>query len=262
MGRPRTWIIVVSVLVAVVAIALAVLPVGVRLLAERRAEALTGREVTIGDVDLNLFTRRLVATEVRVHGRDGEPAPLTLARLSTRFRIPPLLRGRWHLERLALAGLDVYLQRTAPDRFNVSDVVAHIAARPEGEPVEAVVEALLVTGSRARLDDRAVEPERRWTLGEVALEAHDIVTVGDAAEGRASATFVLAGAPGTLEVRRLGLRPLRARATATVDGLGVADLAAYVPTDAPVRPAGGRVTTEVTVDYDADGAVRASGAAS
>ena len=105
---------------------------------------------------------------VRVHGRDGEPAPLMLERLSTRFRIPPLLRGRWHLEQLTLAGLDVYLQRTAPDRFNVSDVVAHIAARPEGEPVAAVVEALLVTGSRVRLDDRAVEPavgHRQWLAG-------------------------------------------------------------------------------------------------
>jgi hypothetical protein len=164
-----------------------------------------------------------------------------------------------HLDRLALDGLDVYIQRTAPDRFNVSDVVAYVAARPASEPVQAVVETLVVTDARARLNDQAVEPDRTWTLGDFALEAHDVQTVADAAQGRASATFRLAGAPGVLEVHGLGLRPPQARVRLELDGLDLGQLGAYFPADAAVRLAGGRATTRVTVGYDAEGVVRGSG---
>src|SRR5919106_3518180 len=220
---------------------------GGRFLAERRIQDLLGREVSIGDVDLNLFTRRLVATDVQVHGGPGDPAPLRLRRLDGRFDLLPLLQGRVHLDRLALDGLDVYIQRTAPDRFNVSDVVAYVAARPASEPVQAVVETLVVTDARARLNDQAVEPDRTWTLGDFALEAHDVQTVADAAQGRASATFRLAGAPGVLEVHGLGLRPPQARVRLELDGLDLGQLGAYFPADAAVRLPGGRGPPPVTV---------------
>jgi hypothetical protein len=228
---------------------LLVLPIGVRLLAERRAEALTGREVTIADVDLNVFTRRLVATDVRVHAAPAEPEPPTLARLTVdRADLP-------------LEGADVYLARTAPDRFNVSDVAERIAARP-GKPVQAAVDTLVVSGGRVQLHDAAVDPGRSWVLNAVNLQAHDLVTVGDVAAGRASATFVLAGAPGALQVEGFGLRPLQGRAALTLEGLEMAGLGPYIVGEAAVAPTGGRLTTRLTVDDDPGGAVRASGEAS
>jgi hypothetical protein len=262
MRRGRTWLITLAVLAVVVAGILAALPIAVRELVERRAQELTGRDVTIGDVDLNLFTRRLVVTDTRVHGSPGAPAPLVLERLAASFQRLPLLRGRLHVGDLTLAGLDVYLERTEPERFNVSDILERLAARPPGEPVDAVVETLVVRGGRLRLHDRAVEPERRWVLGDVELQAHDIVTSTDVAEGRARATFVLAGAPGTLEVQRLGVRPPRAQASLTVEDLDVAGLAAYFPADAAVWLSGGRLSTRLRVDYDATGSLRAGGGAS
>jgi hypothetical protein len=253
------WLIAATVLLALGVGALVALPPVVRLLAERRAEALLGREVTIGDVDLNLFTQHLVAGDVRVHGHPGEPPPLILRRLDARFDLLPLLQGRAHLDRLALDGLDVHVQRTAPDRFSISDVVEHVAARPDGEPVRAVIDALVVTDARARLDDEVVDPGRTWVLGDLALEARDVVTVSEAAQGRATATFVLAGAPGLLEIQGLGLSPPQARMTLMLDGLDIGRLGAYFPADAALRLAGGSVTTRFTMEYDAAGAVHGGG---
>jgi hypothetical protein len=135
-----------------------------------------------------------------------------------------------------------------------------VAERPSGAPVRAVVGTLLVTGARARLHDQVADPDRTWLLDDLALEAHDVVTVSDGGQGRASATFVLAGAPGVLEVRRLGLRPLQARATLELEGLDIGRLGAYFPVDAEVRLAGGSVTTRLTVEYDEAGAVHGGGA--
>ncbi|HEX9818839.1 MAG TPA: DUF748 domain-containing protein [Methylomirabilota bacterium] len=262
MRRWRIWLISAGVLAALLVAVLVALPVAVRALAERRAQALTGRHVTIGDVDLNVFTRRVVATDVRVHGQGDETSPLALERLTARFHLLPLLRGHVRLDRLALAGLDLYLERTGPERFNISDVVAHIAARPPAEPVQAVVAALVVSGSRVRLEDRAVDPARSWVLDDLSLQAHDIVTMADAAEGRASSTFVLAGAPGALEVEDFGVRPLQGRATLKVAGLDLAGLGAYVRAGAPLRLAGGGLTARLAVDYEPHGRVRATGEAS
>src|ERR671918_601680 len=85
MASRRPWIVVAAVLVALVTGVLLALPMAVRLLAERQAEDLLGRDVTIGDVDFNVFTRRLVATDVQVHGGPGDQAPLRLRRLESRF---------------------------------------------------------------------------------------------------------------------------------------------------------------------------------
>ena len=261
MRRGRIRLIVLAVLAALVTVLVA-LPVAVRMIAEARVQALTGREVTIGDVDLNLFTRRLVVAEARLHGEGDEPPPLAFERLTARLRLLPLLRGQVDLERLVLSGIDVYLERSGPDRFNVSDIVARIAARPDAAPLELVVDTLSVDGARVRLEDRVVEPSRTWVLADLALEAHDVATVAVAARGRVSATFVLAGAPGVLEVQDLVLRPPQARATLKLDGLDLSGLGAYFPPDAPVGLAGGRLTTMLTAHYDADGAVRVDGEAS
>ena len=262
MGLGRTWLIILAILAVLVTAVLVTLPVAVRMFAEARVQAMTGREMTIGDVDLNLFTRRLVVADARVHAEADRPPPLAFERLTVRFDILPLLGGRLHLQGLALSGLDVYLERTGPQRFNVSDIAARLAARPAAEPLEIVVDTLRVEGARVRLEDRVVEPSRSWVLADVDLEAHDIATVADAAQGRASATFVLAGAPGVLQVQRLAVRPLQAQGTLTLDGLDLGGLGAYVFDDAAVRLSGGRLTTRLTVAYEADGAVRTGGEAS
>ena len=85
--RNRRGVIAVTVALAAVVVVVSILPGLVRMRLERQIERLTGHETAIGDVDLNLFTRRLVVHNLRVRGRPGEPALATLARFDARFHL-------------------------------------------------------------------------------------------------------------------------------------------------------------------------------
>src|SRR5512145_1285226 len=63
--------IALALLLAVALAVVVLLPDFVRGRLEARIEALTSRATTIADVDLDLFARRLVVHDLRVHGAAG-----------------------------------------------------------------------------------------------------------------------------------------------------------------------------------------------
>ena len=256
MGHRRLWLVVVALVVVLVVAGLATLPLAVRHLAIQRLEDMTGRRTDIADVDLNPFTRRLTLKNLVVHSPDGAPPLVELPRVDARYRLLPLLRGRIHLESLALSRPAVHLVRGAGGQLSAEDVAEHWLARPGGGALPAV-ERLTIEGGELTFLDRVPEPERRWTVGRFSLEARDIGVVSDAAAGRASASFEIGNARGRLELSDVAVRPLRARAVLGLDGLDLAPFGAYVDADAAYRPAAGRLSVRASVDYDARGVVRA-----
>lgn len=256
MRRWRAPLILGGVFVALGLALVATLPLVVRHLAIRQLEGATGREVRLADVDLNLFTRRLVLKDVSVRPAADTPALLEVGRVEMRFRYLPLVRGRVHLDDLTLYNLSVHIVRDAGGTLSAGDVVERWLAR-RGEPLGATLAHLRIERGRITFVDHAAEPDHRWVLQDLALEAHDIVTVADAGAGRASATFVVGGAPGTLTLAEIRVRPLEVRAALEIEGLDVAPFGAYA--GGGLRPVAGRLSTRLTVDYDARGFVRASG---
>ena len=73
--RPRIWIAVGVVLVALIALVLVALPPVARRIAVAQIGAAIGRDVTIGELRLNLFTRRLSLAGVRVADRWARRSP-------------------------------------------------------------------------------------------------------------------------------------------------------------------------------------------
>src|SRR5919106_351406 len=109
--RGRTWAITAAAFVVIVVAVLVVLPFVVRVLAVRRVEAMTGRPVSIADVDLNLFTRRILFEDVLIASPDGAPPLAAVPRVEARFRLLPFFSGRTYLERVALIRPEVHLAR-------------------------------------------------------------------------------------------------------------------------------------------------------
>jgi hypothetical protein len=257
----RVWMtstIAASIAALVFAAVLIAVPMVVRHLAVQRVEAMTGRPVSIRDVDLNLFTRRLVFHDVTI-ASPADAAPLAaISRIEARFRLMPLFRGRTWIDDLLIVDPAVVIVRRAPHHASVEDVIAHWRAREAGEPVEARIARIRVERGRVTFADYGVDPDRRWVLERLWLEAHDIATTADADAGRASARFMVGGAEAAVEVSDLSVRPFRATASVRLEGLDLAPLSAYFPDDSAVRLAGGRFTTRVDVQYDARGFVRAS----
>jgi hypothetical protein len=153
----------------------------------------------------------------------------------------------------------IRLVRDAGGALSADDVAERWRAR-RGAPLRATVERLLIERGRILFVDHAAEPDQRFVLQDLALDAHDVATVADGDTGRASATFMVGGAPGKLTLTDIGVRPLRARAVLQLDGLDVAPFGAYTGAHAPLRPVAGRLSTRITLEYDARGFMRTSGA--
>jgi hypothetical protein len=252
----RHWhgLVVVAVALVVIA-AIVALPAGVRLLAVRQIEQLTGREVSIANVDLNLFTRHLVVHELRVAGTHNGPPVVALARLDARFGLWALVRGRIQLMSVDVDDPLVRLRREAQGELNIEDIVARIASRPPAEePWHFTVEQLAVHDGRIVFEDAEAEPTYSWEATDLRLELADVGT--DLDQGRASLTFQVAGARAGMELTGITVRPLAARFVATLDGFEIAIMRHYIPRDAPVRITGGVLTTRTEGRYHArEGAV-------
>src|SRR4029077_61910 len=181
--RPRTWIALGVVLVALVALVLVALPPVARRIAVAQLGAAIGREVTIGELRLNLFTRRLSLAGLRVADRSGPPLA-ELERLDVRFRLWPLLRGRLHLDTVALSKPRVRIVRVGPNELNISDILARFAAAPAApkkEPLHLTLRQVKLTQGGAFFDDRAVSPPHTWEIAGLSAEARDLATVGASA---------------------------------------------------------------------------------
>ena len=257
-SRARAWALAAATVSVVVIAGLLVLPLAVRRLAVQRVEAMTGRPVALRDVDLNLFTRRLVFHDLAVQSADDAPPLVRARRIEARFRLVPLLTGEVHLDELHLVEPAVLVVRDAEGGLSAGDVIEHWRARAAGEPVEATIDRIRIERGRMAFVDHAVTPDPRWTVESVSLDARHIATRADAAAGRATARFVAAGAAVEVAIDGLHVRPFRARAEIRLDGLDIAAFGAYLPGDAALRLAGGRFSTRATVAYDADGRVHGS----
>jgi hypothetical protein len=260
MRRPRMWIAIGVVLVALVGLILAGLPPLARRIAVSQLRAATGRDVTITDLRLNLFTRRLSLTGFRIAEREGSASLAELERLDVQFRLWPLLRGRLYLDSVALGRPQVRIARVGPTELSISDILARFQKGPPSkEPVHLTVGRFTLTDGLVIFDDRAMSPARTWQLDGLRVEVNDLATVGGQANGRAVVAFQVAGAPVTLTAEGIRLQPTQARAVVAVRGFDLTPVWAYVMTDAPLRPERGRFETRLAVEYDAAGVLRAGG---
>ena len=102
-----------------------------------------GRAVVIEDVDLNVFTRRLRVTNLRLAERRGDQSFVEVERVEARFAPTALFRSNVRLTELVLVRPVGRLVRTERGAFNVSDLLE------------------LVTAARAA---RSGRPPGRWSF--------------------------------------------------------------------------------------------------
>jgi hypothetical protein len=259
--RPRAWIITGVALVGLVAVALAVLPTIARRVAVAQIRAAIGRDVAINDLRLNLFTRQLSLGGFRIAEREGPAAFVELERLDVRFRLWPLVRGRLHLDTIALQKPRVRLARVG-NELSIADILARLQAGPaekKKDPLHVTLGQVTLTDGGAVFDDRSVSPAQAWEIGGLRVELHDLATIGADANGRATVAFQVGGAPVTVTAEKIRLQPAQARAVVTVRGLDLTPFWGYVMTGGSIRPERGRFETRLALEYDGAAGLRVGG---
>src|SRR5258708_32386850 len=133
--RLTIWLAVVAVLLLLGGAFLWALPVLIRRQALVQVPKLTGRAVSIEDIDLNLFTGRLVIKHFRLAERDPIKAFAEFARLEARWSWPSLLASHILLKEIMLVSPTVNLVRTGPRHLNFSHLLDPIPhADPTAKP--------------------------------------------------------------------------------------------------------------------------------
>ena len=125
----RALIVLGALLVAAVAFVWA-LPELVRWQAVKQIAALTGRQVSIEDIDVNLFTGRVAIKSFRLAEQDPSETFVGFERLDVRVVPWAIVRRTFRFAELRLTAPTVNLVRLSPTEFNFSDILQRMAAAP------------------------------------------------------------------------------------------------------------------------------------
>jgi uncharacterized protein involved in outer membrane biogenesis len=253
-GRARKILVgVVLACVVLGAVFLAVLPEIVRRVAVSQASKLTGRTVSLDDVDLNVFTGHLALKDLHVAKRGVNERAFEVERLDVRVDYLPLFRRDVRVTELSVAGMSVNLLRRGPVEFDFSDILDNLrgadAPAQTSKSAESTSSPWTVTLSRVSVRrltvnarDLTTSPESTWRLDEMTLDASGLTTRRDAQPGRLETSMKLNGAPISMKSDALVLQPLAVAGWVTVDGFDLAHARPYVPPTVPAAPHAGRAS--------------------
>ncbi len=254
-SRAVRWLVVIGVVLALVILAAAYAsPVLFRHLLIARIHSITHRPVRVEAVQLDPFRASIVVRGLSVQDRDGVSPFVDVNRVELRLRPWALLRGHLWLREARIEGLAVRIVRLT-DGFNIADLVEGPSSSRRF--LDVTVDRLVVTGSRAALEDRALAEPRTWTSEQIEIEGHNLST--RRADGRAIARSVTAGAPASLELRDVRLYPIHLEAVVETSNLDLSLARLYLPPDAALVLEQGRATSTVRVRLDAREGVHANG---
>ena len=260
--RLTIWLAVVAVLVILGGGFLWALPVLIRRQALIQVPKLTGRAVSIEDIDLNLFTGRLVIKHLRLAERDPSKAFVEFERMEARWSWPSLLASNILLKEITLVSPTVNLVRTGPREFNFSDLLDLIPpADPKAKPSrwKFTLERLgLVLGSIV-LRDEAVSPPAVWRIQGLTIDAGNLTTRPGQPAGSLKIQTKVGDSPFQLTSNEIRLAPGAISLGFGIKDFNLTQVLPYVPPNAPAGPYAGRLGFNIRVGLErgAEGVTRA-----
>ncbi len=241
MSRRRTiWLVVAAVLLVLGGAVLWALPELIRRQAVTQIPRVTGRTASIGDIDLNLFTGRLVVKNFRLAERDPQKAFVEFERLEARWSWPSLLTAHIRLKDVTLVSPTVQLARTGPREFNFSHRLG------------------LVLGSIV-IRDEAVSPPAMWRLQGLTIEAGDLTTRAGQPAGRLAIQSKVGDSPFELSSNEIRLAPGAVSLGLGIKNFDLTQVLPYVPPTVPAGPYGGRLgfNIKIGIERGTEGVTRA-----
>ena len=260
--RLTIWLAVAAVLLVLGGAFLWALPVLIRRQALVQVPKLTGRAVSIEDIDLNLFTGRLVIKHLRLAERDPSKAFVEFERLEARWSWPSLLVSNIRLKEIMLVSPTVNLVRTGPREFNFSDLLDLIPpADPKAKPSrwKFTMERLGLVLGTVVLRDEAVSPPAVWRIQGLTIDAGNLTTQPGQPAGSLKIQTKVGDSPFQLTSNEIRLAPGAIALGFGIKDFNLTQVLPYVPHDAPAGPYAGRLGFNIRLGLErgAEGVTRA-----
>lgn len=253
---PRRLAILLSILVLLIAVAWVALPWWLQGPGMRMASQALGRQVTLGQAQLQPWRLGLVLQDLRVAGAGPADAPLLeIGRVDAALS----LRSLWHrslvLESLSVERPVLRLSRLAEGRYDIDDLLQRWqrpapTVQDEGEGPGLALYNIRLSQGQVLLDDRP--RGRRHALSDLRLEL-PFVSLLDADV----AVYVEPHLSGRVNGAAFGtqgkLRPFgqsrEARLNLKLDDFDLAPYLAYWPKELPLAPQRGQLSADLNLDF-------------
>jgi hypothetical protein len=251
--RRKIWLAVFMVVVLLGGAFVWALPELIRRQAVTRIPRITGRATSIGDIDLNLFTGRLVIKNFRLAERDPRQAFMEFERLEARWSWPSLLGAHIRLKDVRLVAPTVQLARTGPTEFNFSDLLGLIPpADPKAKPSrwKFTMERLALVLGNIVLRDDAVSPPAKWRIQGLTIEAGDLTTRAGERAGHLAIQSKVGDSPFELSSNEIRLAPGAVSLGLSIKDFDLTQILPYVPPTAPAGPYAGRLGFNIRISFE------------
>lgn len=218
-----------------------------------RLGAAMDRPVTVERVSLNPFTLRLTVERLHIGEKDAKTSFVDIGKLtanaswSSVFRLAPIL------DSLTLDQPYVHIQRSAPQRFNFTDIVERFAtpadARPS-DPARFALSNIAVHGGRVDFDDRVLDATHK--LDAIELGVPFIANLPSDADiyVQPLLTMSVDGSPLRLQGQTKPFADSRESVLdLRLDRLELPRYLGFVPVDLPVAVPDGKLSGRVGVHF-------------
>ena len=229
---------------------LVLVPVILRGVLESRLAEMTGRAVSIADIDLNIFTGRMGIIRMRLSQKGSNAPAVEFERFDLRVAVNSLLGNNIRIREIVLTAPTVHTTRFTIDRFDFSDLLDLIPppdpnAKPSTKTI--TIERVLLTRGTVVARDESVTPPAAWRMEALEVDGAFITTRPDARPGRLSVSAKLNGTALSIVADAVDVPKGAVAARVKLDGFDVAQSVPYAPATAPAKPTAGRLTVDLGV---------------
>jgi len=239
---------------ALLALSFLALPPLVKRLAIQKIAESTGRRAEIASLSLNPLTLSAGITGFRLSEKGGGATFLAFS--SARLSLSPLSLPKRALiiTKIHLAAPYLHIVRSAPNRFNFSDLLQSKEPNKEGGLPFSLNNITISNGS-LDFQDKALATEKRHRVTGLSLSVPFFSNIPYLADRYVSPHFsaVVNGAPIAFEGQ---LKPLSRSVEASIDlkahQLDLPFYLGYLPVPLPVRVDSGRMTSSLKLSYRVD----------
>src|SRR5206468_1375691 len=208
------------------------LPEIVRQVVVRQVPKTIGRQISIEDIDLNLFTGYMAVKKLRLTERDGRQAFVEFDRLEARLALWGLVGRNIRVRDFRLVGPAVRIVRGANGELNFQDLMPGVEkADVAREPTKwaFTLDHGAIEGGRLTIEDRAVSPAADWSIQDLAIETSGVSTRPNSPPGRLNASLRMGRA--ALEIRwdKFQQAPVKVEGAIKLTGLDLTRARPYLP---------------------------------
>ncbi len=254
--RWARWMAVAAgLLAAYAAVGFWLVPLVIKDQIPKLGQAELARQASVGEVQFNPFTLRLVADDLRLAGVDGAPL-LEVGKLAVELQWRSLVRRAWSFADIRITAPSAHLTIGPEGEINLVELLDKLRRRPREASAGTGLPRLIVERFALEQGKMDVRDQRAGHVSLVApidFALTDFSTLPDHKDAHALSAHLASG--GTLRWKgQASVNPVRGSGELTLENVSMPELATYLKSYTRATVAKGQLTAALPYNFSyADG---------